>query len=333
MNKNEQEKINITDQTKLQKLFYQEEEAAEKLINKLYLFILPLALILTIIIFLIISRYGKVYFGAILNIIIPLMLLVYNFIIFFLLKNNKYHPFLKYISIFISVSAFTLLIAGYSISSSWIHSLRTVTVCCYFAVIALSGFYHNPKIPVFAGFMCSFQYSMLFFYALIMKKIQFGPSENFNSPTYSMDVFLLYNFALIVCGFIMSYIAKRFLETLDRSIHSEAFSQAMKELDTLKNDFIANITHDFRSPLTVILNTSDLAIQYNNRIDKETKKTFDVIYKSSLRLKSTIDKLLELAKIDEGGLKLEVEKTDLLVFLNTLSNITSRLLCQAELNW
>ncbi len=104
----------------------------------------------------------------------------------------------------------------------------------------------------------------------------------------------------------------------ERTIELEKANTKLKELDALKNDFIANITHDFRSPLTVILNAADLAIRFDDNIDDEEKEKFRMIYKSSLRLKDTIDKLLELAKIDARGIKLKIEKVDLAANINSL---------------
>ncbi|HEY1406043.1 MAG TPA: hybrid sensor histidine kinase/response regulator, partial [Spirochaetota bacterium] len=103
-----------------------------------------------------------------------------------------------------------------------------------------------------------------------------------------------------------------------RTIELENANNQLKELDTLKNDFIANITHDFRSPLTVILNVADLAIRFDKRVSEEAREKFGVIFKSSIRLKNTIDRLLNLAKIDARGLQLKIEKTNLTARLDTL---------------
>ncbi len=98
---------------------------------------------------------------------------------------------------------------------------------------------------------------------------------------------------------------------------SEANEQ-LKELDRLKNEFIANISHDFRSPLTVILNLSELALDYDDSISEKTKEKFRSVYNASLRLKSTIDKLLDLARMDAKGMRLKIEPVDVLQYLHSL---------------
>lgn len=104
----------------------------------------------------------------------------------------------------------------------------------------------------------------------------------------------------------------------ERTSELEKANTKLKDLDVLKNDFIANITHDFRSPLTVILNAADLALHFDETISEDSKDKFQMIYKSSLRLKDTIDKLLELAKIDARGITLRIEKVDIAANLNSL---------------
>ncbi len=97
-----------------------------------------------------------------------------------------------------------------------------------------------------------------------------------------------------------------------RDIREIIKAEKQKEkLDSLKNDFIANITHDFRSPLTVILNISDLEL----KTDKYDKESFKSIYNAGIRLKNSIDRLLEIAKMDALGIKLNIQKVNPILFL------------------
>jgi len=97
----------------------------------------------------------------------------------------------------------------------------------------------------------------------------------------------------------------------------EETNKKLKQLDSMKNDFIANITHDFRSPLTGILNISDLALKYEECSDNH-KNNYKLIYEASLKLKNTIDKLLELARLDAKGIKIKIERINIIKFLDKL---------------
>ncbi len=97
----------------------------------------------------------------------------------------------------------------------------------------------------------------------------------------------------------------------------------LRELDMLKNDFIANITHDFRSPLTAILNTADLALKLKTQTPEENHENYNVIYASSLRLRKSIDRLLDLAKIDAHGITLKVSKVNIVTLFNSIIDFYS----------
>lgn len=99
-------------------------------------------------------------------------------------------------------------------------------------------------------------------------------------------------------------------------------NQKLSELDALKNDFIANITHDFRSPLMMILNNSDLGLNYSDSslTPEMVKKRYKVIYDSSLKLKMAIDRLLEIARMDSQGLVLNVSPINVAVFIKRLTD-------------
>ncbi|MBN1798329.1 MAG: diguanylate cyclase [Spirochaetales bacterium] len=103
----------------------------------------------------------------------------------------------------------------------------------------------------------------------------------------------------------------------------EQANQKLRELDVLKNDFIANITHDFRSPLTAILNTTDLALKFDKQSPEENQENYNTIYSASLRLRKSIDRLLDLAKIDAHGITLNVSRVNIISLLNSVINFYS----------
>ncbi|HEQ72127.1 MAG TPA: response regulator, partial [Spirochaetia bacterium] len=99
----------------------------------------------------------------------------------------------------------------------------------------------------------------------------------------------------------------------------EIANQKLAELDNLKNDFIANITHDFRSPLMIILNNTDLGLKYDASQDPQIiRKRYQVILEASLKLKHTIDRLLDVAKMDNQGIKIHICEIPLTVWLENI---------------
>ena len=101
-------------------------------------------------------------------------------------------------------------------------------------------------------------------------------------------------------------------------IELEDANKRLKNIDQIKNDFILNITHDFRSPLTVINSLAELALINGDKLNGEIRESFDVIYSSGVQLKKYIDQLLELSRIDVKGVKLNRSKVCLNAFLENL---------------
>jgi diguanylate cyclase (GGDEF)-like protein len=111
-------------------------------------------------------------------------------------------------------------------------------------------------------------------------------------------------------------------KTVVRKSHAlEESNVKLSQLDRLKNNFIANITHDFRSPLTIILNTVDLGLRYDTAGDFEKiVGRYNTIYDASAELKVSVDRLLDLAKMDAKGVRLQIRKLDVRPYLEGIAD-------------
>ncbi|NND10363.1 MAG: HAMP domain-containing histidine kinase, partial [Flavobacteriaceae bacterium] len=81
----------------------------------------------------------------------------------------------------------------------------------------------------------------------------------------------------------------------------------LKELDTAKSKFFANISHEFRTPLTLINNPIEAALA-DETLPEKKREQFDVAKRNSDRLLSLVNQLLDLSKIDAGQLKLRIQQ-------------------------
>jgi signal transduction histidine kinase len=92
---------------------------------------------------------------------------------------------------------------------------------------------------------------------------------------------------------------------------SEELGRALKrarEVDRLKNEFFANISHELRTPLTLILSPVDELLA-NVRPGAE-RDALKVVRRNATRLLRMIDDLLDLARLEAGGLRLRVSQVD-----------------------
>jgi len=89
-------------------------------------------------------------------------------------------------------------------------------------------------------------------------------------------------------------------------------NERLKELDRLKDEFVSTVTHELRTPLTSVRSFSEI-LRDNPDLDLAERQQFlEIIVKESERLTRLINQVLDLAKIESGG----VEWLDACVPLN-----------------
>ena len=95
-------------------------------------------------------------------------------------------------------------------------------------------------------------------------------------------------------------------------------AQKLTELDRAKSMFFANVSHEFRTPLTLI--TAPLEQRLNNEnLSEDDLNDFEMMQRNAHRLLSLIDQLLDLSKLESGKLNLKVRQENVSILLKTLA--------------
>lgn len=93
-------------------------------------------------------------------------------------------------------------------------------------------------------------------------------------------------------------------------------SKKLQEVDQLKSHFFANISHEFRTPLTLILG---LLQKFEGKTsDKNDLEDYGVMKRNAVRLLQLINQLLELSKIESGKAKLAASQNDIVGFVKRI---------------
>jgi signal transduction histidine kinase len=88
-------------------------------------------------------------------------------------------------------------------------------------------------------------------------------------------------------------------------------NERLKELDRLKDEFIATVTHELRTPLTSIRSFSEI-LHDNPDLPASQRKEFqDIIIKESERLTRLINQVLDLARLEAGRFDWRIGEVDL----------------------
>jgi signal transduction histidine kinase/ligand-binding sensor domain-containing protein/DNA-binding response OmpR family regulator len=111
--------------------------------------------------------------------------------------------------------------------------------------------------------------------------------------------------------------------TLDRAHMRFEMQQQRREaerahaIDQLKTKFFTNVSHEFRTPLSLIISPLDKIIK--NEKDEDQKKQLNLVHRNAKRLLNLVNQLLDFRKIEVQGLKLHPSIGDIVQFAKDTS--------------
>jgi AraC-like DNA-binding protein/two-component sensor histidine kinase len=100
----------------------------------------------------------------------------------------------------------------------------------------------------------------------------------------------------------------------------KAEADKLRELDRLKSNFFANISHEFRTPLTLIQTPLQQALSENGKEEyiKLPARFARSMHRNAQRLLHLVNQLLDLAKLEGGRMQLKVQQRDIAHIIRTI---------------
>jgi signal transduction histidine kinase len=93
----------------------------------------------------------------------------------------------------------------------------------------------------------------------------------------------------------------------------------LQQLDQFKSRFFANMTHELRTPLAMIVTPLELLMQGEmGDFTEAQRSSFQTMFRSALKLLKLINDLLDLSRLEESRLRLEIAEHDLVEHLRGL---------------
>lgn len=110
----------------------------------------------------------------------------------------------------------------------------------------------------------------------------------------------------------------------ETEILAETLNHAEKEIskvDTLRRDLIANVSHDLRTPLTMVKAYAEMIRDISGDNPEKRKEHLDVIIEESDRLATLVSDILDLSKLESGALEINMTEFSL---TDTIKSIMER---------
>jgi signal transduction histidine kinase len=125
------------------------------------------------------------------------------------------------------------------------------------------------------------------------------PREGEPPPGSPRQVPLLLVLALVAVALVGGWTA------IFRSLSRE------QRVAALQSDFIAAVSHEFRSPLTALSHASELLLHDRLSSDTSRREIHEVLARDSQRLRTLVEDLLEFGRLENGATPFSCEDTDL----------------------
>lgn len=158
-------------------------------------------------------------------------------------------------------------------------------------------------------------------------------NRSVESDIYSFDIYIAYPWYQMWWAYIlysipviiMILLTINYIRTRIRRRQDYMEIKHAREINEAKLQFFINISHEIRTPMTLIINPLEKLMASNP--DKETGKTYTMIYRNAQRIIRLINQLMDMRKIEKGQMQMHFRETDMVGFINDLMmtfDITAR---------
>jgi signal transduction histidine kinase len=108
---------------------------------------------------------------------------------------------------------------------------------------------------------------------------------------------------------------------LDRTFQLEEARHQAEQASKAKSEFLASMSHEFRTPINAIIGFTQFIKQDDGRLNPEQKEALQYISDAGIHMMSLIDNVLDLAKLESGSMQLNFELVDVGDVLEQVKNM------------
>lgn len=192
-----------------------------------------------------------------------------------------------------------------------VSSSAIVLMVYIYSIIKRYNVHIYYSFPFILGVIANFIFNLRLFGLL-----EFKPIFEITTFLFIAEIFLF----VVFLGQIFRSVELNKMLAEEKLQFNVIQNERLKELDNLKTQFFTNISHEFRTPLTLILSPiDDLRKRYPH------EKLFDSMKRNGQRLLVLINQLLDLSKLDAGQMQANIKQDDLAKHIQILGSSFSSL--------
>ena len=98
-------------------------------------------------------------------------------------------------------------------------------------------------------------------------------------------------------------------------------AEALAELDRAKTVFFSNVSHEFRTPLTLMLGPLEDSLAAHSDLPSAHRERLEVAHRNSVRLLRLVNTLLDFSRIEAGRIQASYQKTDISKLTSDLASV------------
>lgn len=189
----------------------------------------------------------------------------------------------------------------------------TEVFAVFCAAVCLVSFYHIPK----ANYMMMGFITVYTIYALTWQEERKGFPAYDNPVSVAIRIFSVYMVQIVMIMLIKRQQAMQHLAE-QKTREAENAAQA-------KEAFLVNMSHEIRTPMNAITGMAELALR-NQQLSGQDKEYLYNIRMAAEDLRSIIDDILDVTKIDSGSLEIIEEEYDIMPVVHDAANVAQVML-------
>ncbi len=101
---------------------------------------------------------------------------------------------------------------------------------------------------------------------------------------------------------------------------AKARAEALSEIDRAKTAFFSNVSHEFRTPLTLMIGPLEDALAHAEGLSADQRERLQIAHRNALRLLRLVNALLDFSRIEAGRVQASYRPTDLAALTTDLAS-------------